>query len=287
MVLLKGISMFLFAFGLWLILTFVYQTVSFFYLRYKGYYEQMVTKTTSELGGMFIKVKEKQMGFFLILGMLMIGVFVYFMTNNIVLAIFAVAGSAALPRLFVQFARMKRIKKFEEQLIEALILLSNALKAGLDLTQGMQLIVRDMPSPISDEFRLVLQETNIGSPLENSLENLAKRINSELVQFIVTAMVIQRESGGDITKILDQVVRSIRDNYTLLRKVQVLTAQGILESIVSFILPWGLAAALSVLQPGFMSPLFNNPIGIIVLIAATGWQIIGIFIVFKMSKIKV
>ncbi|MCK4532164.1 type II secretion system F family protein [bacterium] len=287
MVLLKMIPMFLFTFGLWLILTFIYQTVTLFYFRYKGYYERMVTKTTSELGGMFIKVKEKQMGLFLILGMLMIGVFVYFMTKNIVLAVFAVAGSVVLPRLFVKFAKAKHSKKFDEQLVEALILLSNSLKAGLDLTQGMQLIVRDMPAPISDEFKLVLQETNIGSPLEASLENLANRINSELVRFIVTAIVIQRESGGDITKILDQVVRSIRDNHSLMRKVQVLTAQGILESGVSFVLPWGLAVALSIMKPGFLNPLFHHPIGVIILLAATGWQIIGVFIVFKMSKIKV
>ncbi len=287
MILLKFGATFLIAFCLWLAGVFLYRTATLFVFRYSGYYKKMVKGTTADLGGMFVKVKESQFGLYVLSGMLLVGIFVYFMTANAVIAVLAALASLALPRVLFKFAKARRVKKFEEQLVEALILLSNSLKAGLDLTQGIQLIVRDMPSPVCDEFKLVLQETRIGSTLETSLENLSLRIDSELVRFIVTAMVIQRESGGDITKILDQVVRSIRDNYVLKRKVQVLTAQGILESTISFFLPWGLAAALSIVQPGFMTPLFHHPVGIIILIAATGWQIIGIFIVFKMAKVKI
>ncbi len=287
MILLKFGATFLIAFFLWLVGMFIYQTISLLVFRYSGYYKKIVKSTTVDLGGMFVKVKETQFGLYVISGMLIVGTVVYFMTNNVVLAVIAALASLGLPRVLLKFAKARRVKRFEEQLVEALILLSNSLKAGLDLTQGIQLIVRDMPSPVSDEFKLVLQETRIGSTLEMSLENLALRIESELVRFIVTAMVIQRESGGDITKILDQVVRSIRDNYVLKRKIQVLTAQGILESTISFVLPWGLAAALSVMQPGFITPLFKHPVGVIILIIATGWQIIGIFIVFKMAKVRV
>ncbi len=287
MILLKFGATFLIAFFLWLIGMFIYRVTSLLVFRYSGYYKKIVKGTTADLGGIFVKVKEAQFGFYILSGMLIVGIFVYFMIGNIIIAVFAALASLALPRVLLKFAKARRIRKFEEQLIEALILLSNALKAGLDLTQGIQLIVRDMPSPVCDEFKLVLQETRIGSTLEISLENLALRIDSELVRFIVTALVIQRESGGDITKILDQVVHSIRDNYVLKRKIQVLTAQGILESTVSFFLPWGLAAALSILQPGFITPLFTHPVGIIILIIATGWQFLGVFIVFKMSKIKV
>ena len=287
MILLKFGATFLIAFFLWLVGMFIYQTISLLVFRYSGYYKKIVKSTTVDLGGMFVKVKETQFGFYVASGMLIIGTFVYFMTNNVVLSVIAALASLGLPRILLKFAKAKRVKRFEEQLVEALILLSNSLKAGLDLTQGIHLIVRDMPSPVSDEFKLVLQETRIGSTLEMSLESLALRIESELVRFIVTAMVIQRESGGDITKILDQVVRSIRDNYVLKRKIQVLTAQGILESTISFILPWGLAAALSVMQPGFITPLFKHPVGVIILIIATGWQVIGIFIVFKMAKVRV
>lgn len=280
-------AMLLLTLCLWLIGMFVYQTINRFLFQYKGYYEQMVARTTAELGSMFIDVKKKQLGLWFILGMLSVGILVYLLVGNLIITLVAIIGSAALPRLFVNYTKAKRRKKFEDQLIDALILISNSLKAGLDLTQGIQLIVRDMPAPIRDEFKLVLQETSIGSQLEESLENLASRINSDLVGFIVTAMVIQRESGGDITKILDRVVSSIRQNYVLQRKVQVLTAQGLLESVVAFFLPWGLAAALSLLQPGYMKPLFRHPLGVIVLLVATGWQIIGLFVILKMAKVRV
>ncbi len=287
MIVFKIGSMILLTLSVWLIGMFIYRSMNMFVFRYRGYYEQMVSKTTTELATMFIKVKKKQMGLLFLLGMLTIGVFIYSLSGNLIIALIAMIGSASLPRLILKYTKARRTGKFEDQLVEGLILLSNSLKAGLDLTQGLQLIVRDMPPPICDEFRLVLQETSIGANLEDSLESLAKRIDSEMVRFIVTAMIIQRESGGDITKIIDRVVSSIRQNYVLKRKIQVLTAQGILESGVAFILPWGLAAALSLLQPGYLRPLFHHPLGVIILFVFTGWQIVGALIIFKMAKVKV
>jgi len=193
-----------------------------------------------------------------------------------------------LPKIYLtSFVRPARINKFSTQMVDALTLMANGMKSGLNVPQTIQIVVDEMPSPINEEFGLVLKENQIGLPLEKAFDNLGKRIPSEDVSMFVTSINILRETGGNLAETFDTITKTIRERMKLAAKISAMTAQGMTSAIIVSALPWGLGAALYILDPDTMRPLFTHPIGWVILFAIFMLEAVGFFVILKIVKIRV
>lgn len=193
----------------------------------------------------------------------------------------------AIPFIVLRFKRSRRLNTFEEQFPEALDLISRALKAGHALATGLKMVADEMPEPVGPEFRKTFDEQNFGLPLKDALENLSTRVPSLDVRFFATAVLIQRETGGNLSEILDNLAHVVRERFKILRQVRVYTAHGRLTGYVLLALPAFLAVALMFINPEHMNLLFRERMGQQMLIAALVMQVIGYFWIQKVIKIEV
>jgi tight adherence protein B len=197
------------------------------------------------------------------------------------------ALGASVPFLFLKFKRKRRLLTFEEAFPEALDLMSRALKAGHAFATGLKMVADEMPEPIGPEFRKTFDEQNFGLPLKDALNNLTERIPNLDVRFFSTAVLIQRETGGNLSEILENLAHVVRERFKILRQVRVYTAHGRLTGYVLLALPVFLVVVLSYINPEHMSLLFRERIGHMLLGATVVMQIIGYFWIRQVVKIEV
>ena len=194
---------------------------------------------------------------------------------------------AAVPMLVVYWKRKRRLRKFEERFPEALDLLGRAVRAGHAFTTGLEMIAKECAEPLAGEFRTTFEEQNFGLPLRDALLNLSERVPLIDVRFFVTALLIQKETGGNLAEILDGLSRVIRDRFRIYREVQVKSAHGRLTAGILIALPILLGITLTILNPSYMQVLFEDPKGPYVLGIAGGMQIIGSTILWKIIHFEV
>jgi tight adherence protein B len=201
----------------------------------------------------------------------------------------AALGLAAtgLPCAYVGWQRQKRLQQFEERFPEALDLLGRAVRAGHAFTTGLEMIAKESPEPIASEFRTTFEEQNFGLPLRDALLNMTERIPLIDVRFFVTALLIQKETGGNLAEILDGLARVIRDRFRIYREVKVRTAQGRLTAGILIALPIFMMILLSVFNPSYMAIMFEDPRGATILTVAAVMQVIGSFMLWKIIHIEV
>jgi tight adherence protein B len=192
-----------------------------------------------------------------------------------------------LPFLFVAWKRKRRLRQFEERFPEALDLLGRAVRAGHAFTTGLEMIAKDSPEPVAGEFRTAFEEQNFGLPLRDALLNMTERIPLIDVRFFVTALLIQKETGGNLAEILDGLARVIRERFRIFREVRVRTAQGRLTAGILIAMPVFMLCVLSVLNPSYIRVLFEDPKGPIVLTVAAVMQILGSVIIWRIIQIEV
>ena len=193
----------------------------------------------------------------------------------------------ALPFAFLRMKRTRRLRKFEEGFPEALDLMSRALKAGHAFATGLKMVADEMEEPIGPEFRKTFDEQNFGLPLKDALTNLTVRIPNLDVRFFSTAVMIQRETGGNLSEILENLAHVVRERFKILRQVRVYTAHGRLTGYVLLALPVFLAIALSFINPEHMQLLFRESLGHKMLAATVVMQTIGYFWIKQVVKIEV
>jgi tight adherence protein B len=193
----------------------------------------------------------------------------------------------ALPLLVLKIKRRRRLLTFEEQFPEALDLISRALKAGHAFATGLKMVADEMPEPVGPEFRKTFDEQNFGLPLKDALDNLSARVPSLDVRFFTTAVLIQRETGGNLSEILENLAHVVRERFKILRQVRVYTAHGRLTGWVLLALPAFLAIALMFINPDHMNLLFRERMGQQMLMAAVIMQFIGYVWIQKVIKIEV
>lgn len=167
-------------------------------------------------------------------------------------------GGAFAPRIYVKSQQRKRLQKFNDQLPDMLNLMVNGLRAGYSTMQAMEAISKELPPPICDEFRRVVQEMQIGIPMEVALENLLRRIPSDDLDFVITAINVQREVGGNLSEILDNISFTIRERIRIKGEVRVLTAQVRTSGTVLSLIPFGLAIILWFLNPDYLMSITNG-----------------------------
>lgn len=192
-----------------------------------------------------------------------------------------------LPFMFLRFKRTKRLRKFEEEFPEALDLIARALKAGHAFATGLKMAADELAEPVGPEFRKTFDEQNFGLPLKDALENLTLRIPILDVRFFATAVLIQRETGGNLSEILENLAHVVRERFKILRQVRVYTAHGRLTGYVLLALPAVLGVALSFINPDHMNMLFRERIGQILLMVAIGMQTAGYIWIKQVIKIEV
>jgi tight adherence protein B len=193
----------------------------------------------------------------------------------------------ALPFMFLRYKRTKRLRAFEEAFPEALDLISRALKAGHAFATGLKMVADEMSEPVGPEFRKTFDEQNFGLPLKDALENLTLRIPLLDMRFFATAVLIQRETGGNLSEILENLAHVVRERFKILRQVRVYTAHGRLTGYVLLALPAVLAIALSFINPEHMNMLFRERMGQMMLMVAIVMQSIGFIWIKQVVKIEV
>jgi tight adherence protein B len=192
-----------------------------------------------------------------------------------------------LPWLYVAHQRRRRLARFEVQLPEALDLMLRALRSGHSFASALQMVGQEMANPVAAEFSTVHDEVNFGVAMEQALTNLTARVPLTDLRYFVVAVLIQRDSGGNLTEVLGNLSRLIRERLKLRSKVKVMSADGRLSAWILTLMPFALAALMNTFNPGFMAPLWTDPIGIVMLQYLLTMMVVGVVVMQKIIRIRI
>ena len=246
-------------------------------------YKDRLTQSTRELDQFFVRAKPSH----IVLGSLALGILVGYGTGN-----WPLGGALALTGMFIpkiSLAIWKNIRsaQFDSQLMDGLILINNAMRSGLDIATGIELVATNLKPPISEEFGLVLNAYRLGASLESALQDMAKRIRSRVLETTVTAIIIQRETGGNLIKTFEQLVQTIREESKLQKKIKALSAQGRTQIAFLAIFPWIMALLFYFLSPELMRTALEHPWGQTVLVGLVVWEVIGVIVTQRIVTVDV
>ncbi|HUJ71512.1 MAG TPA: type II secretion system F family protein [Verrucomicrobiae bacterium] len=202
------------------------------------------------------------------------------------------------PVIFVRTHQNQRRAKFVRQLADALMLLTNSLRSGYGFVKGLELVAKEMGDPISKELNRMLREVNLGATLEDALLNLGKRVNSQDLDIVIGAYLVQKDVGGNLTEIMEKVAETIRERLRIQGDIRVLTTQGKLSGLIVGLMPLVVFILLFMWAPDYFNTMFGPPIvfhfvghdvpmGVCMLVGAVCWQLIGAYMIFKIISVKV
>ncbi len=252
-----------------------------------GIFTAYKKRVQSELNKAHVLLKGEE--FISICMITMIGCILFFsiILRNIAMGLLFGLIGWNIPMMFVKRKKKKRIKLLNDQLGDAIVLVSNSLKAGYSFFQAIDTVSTEMSGSIAEEFGQVKKEINLGFTTEQALENLIKRVDSDDLELMVTAVLIQRQVGGNLAEILDNISGTIRDRVKILGEVKTLTAQGRMSGMIIAFLPPVMGALLFLINPQYIILLFNNTLGLIMVGISVLMELIGIFFISKIVKIEV
>ncbi|MBK6794364.1 MAG: type II secretion system F family protein [Anaerolineales bacterium] len=237
-----------------------------------------------------LKFKVSEYIALIVISIVLVSMIAWFIGNrHPVSALIGMVLGGIAPGQYVKSQQKKRLRRFNEQLPDMLNLMVNGLRAGYSTMQAMEAISKELPPPINDEFRRVVQEMQIGIPMETALENLLRRIPSEDLDFVVTAINVQREVGGNLSEILDSISFTIRERVRIKGEVRVLTAQVRTSGTVLSLIPFGLTLLLWFLNPDYLLSITDGgPICTAIIICVVlGLITSSYFIMMKIADIEV
>jgi tight adherence protein B len=211
---------------------------------------------------------------------------VFFLTRNYLLTFLVLIVVLLLPFLILNMRIAGRLRKFHEQLPDTLQLISGSLKAGYSFNQAISMVVEETMPPTSDEFRRVLSEIRMGLQEREAMENMAERMKSEHLDWVVMSVNIQREVGGNLAEVMEIIANTIRERDTVIRQVKALTSEGRLSAYILIALPILLAIVLSFINREYISLLFTSVLGWIMMGIAIILMIIGIFWIIKIVRVE-
>jgi tight adherence protein B len=243
---------------------------------------------------MHIEVAPNRVTLFLLLSSFGLGFFIFgifaifgkFLLGLFLGSVFAFVGWKS-PRKIVDYMETRRVKKYQGQMVDALNLLANGIRAGLSMPQAIGMVVDELPPPISQEFNLILQQAKIGVPLEEALENLNKRVKTQDNEMFVTSVNILRETGGNLAEVFDTIVFVVRERVRLQQKIETFVAQGMFQGLVIFAMPYAQILINSTSDSEYPKLLFTTPVGIIMFILIVVFSGLGLWVIMKIVNIKV
>ncbi len=220
------------------------------------------------------------------MGLVSVGFFVFAITRNFLLFLMALVIVYTLPNLIVNAKISKRVKSFDMQLNEGLVMISNALKAGYSFLQSLAVAAEETQPPFSTEFKILLKELSLGIPLEDGLNNLYDRISSEDLQLIINAILIQKDVGGNLSEIIENIAETIRERQRIKNEVKTLTAQGKLSGLIIMVMPVFLGVVIYLFDNAYIETLFVTLPGRIMLGTAMFSQFMGWLFIRKIINIE-
>lgn len=247
-----------------------------------------------KLDFLFIKVNPDHITFALlflsfglsIIALGMMGIMGYWSWGFFLATVLTIIGWK-IPIPVIDYLVEKRIKAYQNQMIDALTLLANGIRAGLSMNQSIGMVVDEMPAPISQEFNIILQQNRVGVPLEECLENLGKRIPLEDNDMFVTSINILKETGGNLAEVFDTIVGVIRERIRLQQKIDTYTAQSMVQGIVLFAMPFFIGLVYVASDPKSVETMFTTPLGIFLTMTAIILDVVGGIVILKIARIRV
>lgn len=206
--------------------------------------------------------------------------------DHLGIAVVAAAAASVLPASVLRRLRTSRIQKFEEQFPEALALMSRALRAGHAFTTGLAMVAEEMPAPLGPEFRTLYEHQNFGMPIGDALHAFARRVPLLDAKFLVTAVMIQREAGGNLSEIFDNIATVIRDRFRVKRQIRVVSAHARITGTVLIGIPPALALAVFTLNPQHLRLLTEDPLGTQIVMTGVALQLLGTVIIRRMVRLE-
>ena len=220
--------------------------------------------------------------------MLLLMLFLFLVSGgSLLMAFIGLVLGYILPILIVKRKISLRRKKFNSQIADALVLISSSLRSGYSFMQAIEMVSREMQPPISEEFYRVLREINLGVTTDEAMNHMAERINSVDLDLVVTAVLIQRQIGGNLTEILDNIANTIRERVKIAGHIRTLTAQGRLSGAIISLLPFVMAFVIYIINPNYIMPLFTQTAGYWMLIMAVVSEFFGIMVIKNIVDIKI
>lgn len=245
---------------------------------WRRYEEEVLRGSELSLDQIYLSIPARQLLYVALLLFVLFTGIATLLFGSIVVGLMMGLVAFASPRLLAVVLKGRRDRKFGLQLVDALMNVSNALRSGFSLPQTFELIQREMGRPISQEFRLVNQETRIGVPMEQALEHLLQRMPGDDLDLVVTAILVSQEVGGSLAEVMDNIARTIRERHQIEGKVRALTAQGRMQAVILGSVPILLAIVINYLNPGLFRPMIAT---------APGWALFGVIFVLEVVGILV
>lgn len=253
----------------------------------ENYKETFTATASSNMSDMFMSIDVNQM-FMINLGAIVIlPIITWLVTGDIPATLGMLAVIILLPSIFYRSMRKQRLKRFEAQLPDGLVMISGAMRAGASLNIALESLVKEQPAPLSQEFELFLKEQRLGVEFEESLKKMEQRIPIPDFSMLVTALLINREVGGNLAETMETLGTTLRRKAMMEGKIESLTAQGKLQGIVMTCLPILLGVLLNFIEPEAMSKLWTTSIGYMVLVVIVIMEMLGYFMISKITSIDV
>lgn len=251
------------------------------------YHESFMEQARVNLSDMFLFVDPRNLYLVNIAALLVLPLLAWAISGNLLVAIVVAGVVAIMPKKIYRWLKQRRINKIQEQLPDALMMLSGTMKAGLGFTPALESLVKDGYPPLAQEFALILREQHLGVKSEEAMENFSKRVPIVDVELFVSAVSISRQVGGNLAETLAQLADTLRRRLIMEGKVRALTSQGKLQGIVMASLPVGIVAYLASVYPETMEPMFNTWLGYGIIAACAILEYIGYKMCLKIMTIDV
>jgi tight adherence protein B len=258
-----------------------------FSVGWESYEEKYLEGAERSMDDLFLTIPAQQLLWLSILtafGAFTVG---FVLSKSVVLGLILGVPGFFIPRLALKIVRQQRTKKFGEQLIEAMVTVTNALRSGFALPKAFQLIAQDMPKPICQEFGILCQELRLGMEVEESLVNMLERVPSQDLDLMTTSIAISNSVGGNLAEVFDRIAETVRERHRIEGRIDSLTAQGKMQGLLVSILPIFVAVMINFIDPKMMEPMFTRPIGWAVLTGMAIFEFLGYFFVRKITNIEV
>jgi len=254
---------------------------------FRRYEEKYLSQATQDLDEMFVFLSSEQIWYSNFISSVVFVLFGFIFTRNLVFALVLGGAGFFVPRLVIYLLKQRRLRAFNEQMVEALTMLASSLRAGLSLTQAIERVAPQFKPPLSQEFSLVAKESSLGIPLEKALDNLRLRMKSEDLDLMVLTSVIALSMGADLAYMYDRIAETIRERKTMQGKIKSLTSEGRMQGAVLAVLPVVLALIMYIFQPHVIERLFHDPIGWGILGLSLFFEAIGIYFIWKVVSIEI
>jgi tight adherence protein B len=264
-----------------------YYLTNLFAVKWKSAQTKKAEEASAQFREMFIFVNKKVLLLSFPIVAFVLGLLTYLITKKWVLAIIAFALGAVLPSFIISEMDKRRRKKFVLQLVDGLMIMNSCLKGGLTLTQSFEILAEETSPSLSHEVSLLNREIKVGVTLEEALLRLERRMPSEEMTLIMSAILVARETGGDLTKVFSRLVETIRDRIKLRELVTTLTLQARLQSIVISLLGPVFFLVIRKIRPDHFDIMLKDPLGRLILLIAVVLQILGIILIIVFGRIEI